>query len=301
MIKGISNKISKRWLIIGTSVLVVLAVAGFVWLQSIRTHELEIYVMNVPGTPAVLIRTPNDKRILINGGSNSEIIKRLTDTLPFYSKHLDMVIAAEPNGKATSGLIDVLNRYLVDRAGIVADVQNTPTDIVYDTFLKTLHDLKIKTQEFHTSNEIFFDNDTPDSEATSEVTTKADILFPAEPKDFQYSNASVPEIIMRIKYDETSILLTGHASQKVQKYIASKIKDPSDVLVAFNSAANSNLARELIASTSPTYLIYKVTKEPTKEKTSNLAGILQENRFNIHETGTVKIVSDGKTIKIKNI
>jgi len=264
-----------------------------------RPHVLEIYVFDLPGTPALFIRTPNDKKILINGGSNSEIIRRLTKILPFYSKRLDMVITTEQNGKAVSGLIDVLNRYAVNKVDLFsetigASVAST-SDGVYKEFLKTVNNLKIETEEVYMGSKIILEKEILDMEVV------ADILFPAPPKEFKYSKASAPELVMRIKYGDTSLLFAGHSSPKIQKFIVGKAKDPSDVLIIFNNANDSNLARGFVASTSPRYLIYKAIKEPKKDKTNILAGVSLENRFNIHETGTLKIVSDGMSIKISKI
>ena len=95
-------------------------IGGYAYIESNRPAVLELFIFNTPGNPAIFIRTPNDKRILINGGSNSEIIERISGILPFYSRRIDMVIATNDDPKNTTGLIDVIDRYSVDKVVLPA-------------------------------------------------------------------------------------------------------------------------------------------------------------------------------------
>src|SRR5579862_8559455 len=93
-------------------------VGAYAWLESKRPPILEEYVFDEPGAPAMLVRTPEDARVLVDGGSNADVIRRLTSVLPFYSRHIDMVVATAPDAAHVTGLIDVLERYDVGKAVI---------------------------------------------------------------------------------------------------------------------------------------------------------------------------------------
>jgi hypothetical protein len=48
---------------------------------------------------AVFLQTSGGKRILINGGGNSEIIRKITKVIPFYSRHIDTIISTNEEDK----------------------------------------------------------------------------------------------------------------------------------------------------------------------------------------------------------
>ncbi len=310
---------SKPFLIGAAATALACGMAGYVWNEKHRQPLLEIYVFDLKSGSSVFIRTPDDARILINGGGNAEVIRELTGILPFYSRRIDTVIATDANGKDVSGLIDILERYSVDRVVVPAvSLQSlglaSSTDQIYGVFLDTAKRLKIPLEEVSAGGTLDF------GQKIGGQRVKADILFPAI-NAFAYSKASAPEIIMKISYGGTSVMLLGNATTKVQKFLVSSAASSSDsisdntlganVLVVTHSALAGSLSAELINKMKPEYLLYSQTMNasPKKSATSKdsssknkkvdpLYSILDDKRFNIKEKGTVKIVSDGVDIRI---
>ncbi len=309
---------------------------GYAWHQRDRLKVLEMYVFDLKSNEAIFIRTPNDRRILINGGANSEIIRELTKILPFYSRKIDTIIATNTNGKNVSGLIDVLKRYSVGKVILPAVTLesiglSTSTDHVYSVFLDTIKEKGIEVERVKKGDRVEFDS------------VSFNILFPTASESFKYSKASGPELVMKISYDKNSIFILNNVTPKIQKYIASSTapvtgttapsllaggalprssanladssgdsSHPSDgaknnlVLVVFNNASPDNLASELTNELKPEYLIYSkslTSSNPKsvvakKDKIDPLFYLLVDHRFNIKEKGTIKIVSDGSLLEI---
>ena len=303
---------SKPLLILAVSAATLSGIGGYAWHESRRPAALELFVFDTPGAPAILIRTPRDKRILINGGANSDIVERLTGVLPFYSRRIDLVIATKADAKNATGLIDVLNRYQVDGAVIPSVTLEglglaSSTDPIYEIFKKTLADKKVPTESVSAGKRIVFDQGANNGDAG---TVTADIIFPVSADSaFKYSQASGPETLLRINYGQTSVVLAGSASLKVQKYIAITSLTPADAIIFSHSAVASGISRELVDSLAPDSIIYSqtVTKDPknpvvvskAKAKADPLAGILNERRYNVQESGVVKITSDSSSLQIK--
>jgi competence protein ComEC len=311
-------KINSRPLIIGAAATALaFGMAGYVWREEHREPILEVYVFNLKSGSSVFVRTPDDKRILINGGANSEVIRELTDILPFYSRRIDTVIATDADGKDVSGLIDVLERYSVDNVVVPAVTLQSiglasTTDQIYATFLDTVSRLKIPLRKVSAGDTLDF------GQKIGSSPVNAEILFPAASSNgekFQYSRASAPEIIMRISYGQTSVMLLGNATTKVQKFIASSTGSiisgdlggnlRTNVLVVPHSISTDSLSAEFMNKMKPEYIIYsqaitssskKSTKKPAK--VDPLYFILDDKRFNSREKGTIKAVSDGVSIKI---
>ena len=124
---------------------------AYVWHEQSRPAVLEVYLFSLKGAPGAFIRTPEDKRVLINGGANSDVIQEITKILPFYSRRIDMVIATKDDADHVSGLVDIVSRYSVGGAYIPAVTLNSlglasTTDPAYQAFLDKLGELKVPPQ-----------------------------------------------------------------------------------------------------------------------------------------------------------
>ncbi|MFQ5880286.1 MAG: ComEC/Rec2 family competence protein [Dehalococcoidia bacterium] len=72
--------------------------------------------MDVGQGDAILIRTPAGHKILVDGGPSGEAITTaLGRQLPFWDRHLHMVVLTHPQADHLSGLLAVLERYRVDQ------------------------------------------------------------------------------------------------------------------------------------------------------------------------------------------
>ena len=186
---------------------------GFAWQEWDRTKVLEIYVFDLKSNEATFIRTPNDKRILINGGANSGIIRQLTKILPFYSRKIDTIIATDTNGNNVSGLIDILKRYSVDKVILPAITLeslglSTTTDQIYSVFLDMIKEKGIRIEQVKEGDKVEFDS------------VSFNFLFPTASESFKYSKASAPQLVMNISYGKNSIMLLNNVKYKIQKLIA---------------------------------------------------------------------------------
>ncbi|MFA6458817.1 MAG: hypothetical protein WCV79_00225 [Candidatus Paceibacterota bacterium] len=293
---------SKTILVAGAALLVAGGMGMYAWKEENRSPFLEIYAFNLKTSNALFIRTPGDKRILVDGGPNSAIVRKVTDILPFYSRRIDTILVSNPLGKNVAGLIDILNRYDVEEVLIPAITLQTlslssTTDQIYDAFLETIKDRNIKLREFVEGDVL-------------DLGVKIEILFPATSSHFQYSKASAPEMIMKISHGKAFALFLGTATTKIQKYVAEQGTSTANVLFIWNNASPDNLDQGLMEKVHPDYLVYSKSltavsrppsepapgKKPKKVKTDPLLYLLEENRFNVRAYDFVKIVSDGEKL-----
>lgn len=300
-----SGRIISRPFIIAVGAAAALSVAGgYAWHETHRPKVLELYVLDLPGGLGLFIRTPNDKRVLVNGGSNAEVIRHLTDILPFYSRRIDIIMAANPDGKHTAGLIDVLDRYLVDEAVMPAvtsdSLATTSPDPVHRVFIETVDRHNVPVRKVTAGDTIVLDTFGSNS-------VRLNVLFPAPADQFKYSKASGPEIVMRIDYGSTSVVFMGSVNMKVQKFIAQHHMVPSDIMIFSHSALPANISGELIRAFAPDRIVYsrpiaktssKGAAKKGKAQIDSLAGILDDRRFNVKKTGVIKIMSDGSQTRI---
>lgn len=284
-----------------------------------RPAVLEIYVFALKSGRSMFIRTPDDQRILIDGGGNSQVIAQLTDIIPFYSRRIDAVIVTNTDGKNVSGLVDVMARYDVGRVYVPRyTLENldlaSSTDQIYETFVDAVKFVGVRVDEVQSGDQIPLSGPLGDGEGHRAT---MHVLFPSQPESFPYSKASAPELLFCIEYGDTSVTFMGDASVKIQKYIASSsnirkerfgMNSHSNVLVLSHSATEGNVSQELMEVLRPDFLVYdklvrenatqksqqKSASKNVKPKSNPLATILNEDRFNLKELGTVRIISDGE-------
>lgn len=208
-----NKKFWSSFVIILAIFVTVIFVARYVYKQEHRAHILEVYVFKKKGGPVVFVRTPNDKRLLVDSGSNAEIIRDLTEILPFYDKHIDALLATDEEDKHVTGFVDILDRIGVGNVYVPAiNLESlglaSTSPLIYSVFLKTASEKSVPIKTLKALDEVAFDG---------EVEIKA--LFPVVAENFEYSKTSYPQIILSIKYGKTSVVLLFGATKKIQRYL----------------------------------------------------------------------------------
>jgi competence protein ComEC len=98
---------------------IVLALASvLVWLVILGSpgDRLSVTFLDVGQGDAILIRSPSGHNILVDGGPSGEAITAaLGRHLPFWDRHLHLVVLTHPDQDHLAGLVTVLERYDVDQ------------------------------------------------------------------------------------------------------------------------------------------------------------------------------------------
>ncbi len=106
-----------------SAALVVVLATGTTAVSARASNQLTITFLNVspanqqPQGEAILIRTPDNKTALIDGGLDATSLASELDTrLPFWQRTLDMVMLTSPRQDELAGLADIVSRYQVGEA-----------------------------------------------------------------------------------------------------------------------------------------------------------------------------------------
>jgi len=78
-----------------------------------------------------------DKNILIDGGPDNVVLKRLGENLSFFNKKIDLVILSHYHDDHVSGLIEVIKRYQVNK---VIYLDDSPSSLIFEEFLETINE-----------------------------------------------------------------------------------------------------------------------------------------------------------------
>ena len=93
--------------------------ASLVWTANFTLPDgrLHLYFLDVGQGDGILIQTPSGRQLLIDGGPNRErLLTELGEVMPWWDRHLDMVLATHPDRDHIGALTSVPERFEIDYA-----------------------------------------------------------------------------------------------------------------------------------------------------------------------------------------
>src|SRR6185369_171130 len=76
---------------------------------------------------ALFIESPTGTKVLIDGGPGNALGSELSHVLPWYDRHIDMMVVTNPDKDHYEGFISLLKNYSVDVELESGTVSGTPT------------------------------------------------------------------------------------------------------------------------------------------------------------------------------
>jgi competence protein ComEC len=225
-------------------------------------EELTVTFIDVGQGDAILIETPQGKKILIDGsgmerreinddptvGEKPDRIGRKV-VLPFLRKkginRLDLVFLTHPHEDHLGGLNEVLKAVKVNQ---VIDAGSLYNSLAYQRFKELIAANKIKYAVARMGQEINFGNN-----------LKAEILWPGRE---QLENVNSNSIVMRLVYGEVAFLFTGdlekEGEERLLKYYSGRLH--STVLKVGHHGSLTSTGDDFLRAIGPKYAVISVGK-----------------------------------------
>lgn len=282
------NKLYKILLILG--IIACLAVIILFWLYYYQSKKLEVDFLDVGQGDAILIKAPTGQNILVDGGPDKTVLKRLSENLAWWDRRIDLMILTHPHDDHVSGLIDVLKRYRVKKILYTGAVHNAPN---YLTWLKLVRDRKVPLVIMDKAQTINLG-----------AAAKIDILSPDE--SFLGKTAddlNQTSIVFKLAYGQNKFLFTGDAGEPVEKKLLEQSADlRADLLKIGHHGSQYSSSQEFLEKVRPKTAVIEVGKNndfghPSLRVIKKLERIGAEV-FRTDLNGTIRVVSDGVNIKI---
>jgi competence protein ComEC len=153
--------------------------------------ELRVSFLDIGQGDAIFIQAPNGMQALIDGGSDTTVLRRLGEVMPWYDHSIDLLIGTHPDLDHIGGLIDVLPRYNVGTI-LVPSVEGT-TD-AWRIYLKEVHDEHAHVIDAKRGERIMLGD------------AYMDVLFPDRETPHVETNTGC--IVVRLVYKSTSFMLS---------------------------------------------------------------------------------------------
>jgi len=273
----------------------------FLVLIPIEGKVLEVNFFDIGQGDAILIKTPKNQTMLIDGGPNNRVLEKLGKNLPPFQKKINIVILTHPHADHVLGLVEVLRRYEVELLILNGDELKTE---IYSEFLKVTKEKNIKViiakegMAVHFSDDLEFDIISPSKDS-------GDLVFGKKSESFGVGGNDVNDssIVGKLIFNNFSVMFMGDATSKIEnKLLAYGNGLKSDILKVGHHGSKYSSSFNFLNAVSPKAAIIEVGAKnryghPSPATLSRLK-MFDINIFRTDENGDIKVISNGFTTNI---
>ncbi len=238
-----------------------------------------------------MIEGPTGIQMLVDGGPDRSVLRRLPREMGIFDRTIDMVVATHPHTDHIAGLPDIFERYHVSYflSSGAGDHNTTAAGLMHavseEPDARAL--IARRGMRIHLGGGAY-----------------ADVLYPDH--DVSQGDTNDGSVVMQVVYGATSFMLTGDASSNVERYILSLDSDarmPTTVLKAGHHGSKYSTSDAWLAALSPQVVAISAGKENSYGHPSleALARIHAQGASVVTtiDHGTLNFVSDGTSVALE--
>ncbi len=269
----------------------------------IPSNALKIYYLDVGQGDSSVIKTPDNKIIVVDGGGSSEWEKNSYDigkkiTVPALQHigiwQVDTVIVSHIHDDHLGGVLSILESYKVKQVILPASDSYGKSEFASANLEKLkaiLKDKKISIKYLKNSSSI---------KVSKNVELK--VLAPEEPfiqnTDSDVNNNSM---VFKLIYKDFDALFTGDIQMEAEQRLLDK-DIQSDVLKVAHHGSPYSSTEDFIVQVDPEISIISVGKNNYGHPSKEIIERLKEKKSQVYRTdmtGAVMLSTDGKSLKIR--
>ena len=279
------------------------------FLGTLTDRNIKIVHCSVGQGDASYVRFPDGRDMVIDGGPNDAVISCLSKYMPFWDRHIDIVLLTHPQKDHMQGLLTVLDRYDVGYL-VRSDVVNITEG--YEK-LESIVDRKKIPVKFVTSG----DRITVSNATMTILWPSADQIVRMKPSVASKTSSSgqvlgVPQvgdlndgsIVFWLQYGTFDEVFAGDADTRVEKeYLGTPLSnDGIEVLKVPHHGSKTGMSESYLLWLKPKLGIISVGKNSYGHPADSILKLLEQAGASIKRTdqaGDVQIVSDGTNWSVR--
>ena len=284
---------------------VLLIVTIFIWsalFSQTPDNILEVTFFDVGQGDAIFIETSYGRQVLIDGGPDKTILDKLSQTMPFYDRTIDLLILTHPDADHITGLVEVLNYYQVGHiltSGLKKDTA------VYQRWRNLIEERNIPVTIAQTGQGVIVQEG-----------IVLEILWPEQSLIKSLSkNTNNVSIVGQLVYNQTEFLLTGDIEKEIEQRLLNQDWNlASDILKVPHHGSKTSASYNFLKAVNPQISIisvgannrYKhphaVVLEQLKDLMTCPALFLSQKWCGVYRTdrnGDIRVITDGTLFEIE--
>lgn len=271
-----------------TKVLPFLMIFLYLLVPIIRSKkDLKIEFLDVGQGDAILIRTPNEKNILVDTGPGNLVLNELGDSMPYWNKKIDALIISHFHYDHIGALIEIIEYYNVESIYY--------NDVEYSSSIKYWFDEKVSKMDVEIMEPEYTDNLLIDG-------VNFDFIYPYNLKeDDDIDNINNSSVVFILQYGEF-LAYFGGDSEREQELIFAEDLYPVDVMKGSHHCSDTSNSLLVIEKLDPKDVVCLVGEgndfghpSPTTIKMFEGRDI---NVFRSDLHGRITVTTDGKNYDI---
>lgn len=247
---------------------------------------LEVNYLAIGQGDSIFIETPGRQQILIDGGPDDTVLKKLNKEMPFWDRHIDLLVLTHPESDHISGLLEVLDHYQVEYVlwnGIDGST------VRYHKWKEALDEENCKQIIAEEGQELKLTGGT------------MKVLYPFRNLwNEYYKRSNDVSVVTKLKHGDNSFLFTGDISKKIERQISKK-EIKSDVLKVAHHGSKTSTSDEFLKAVKPELGIITVGENDFGHPHFETLSSLEKYDIKVLRTdqdGDIKILSDENKFRI---
>lgn len=279
-----NKKFSKK---LSFLVFLLLLLDVFVWKYVVSENfdSLEIHFLDVGQGDSALLILPGRIKVLIDGGPDMKVIKRLEAILPFFDREIDLMVLSHAQQDHFSGLIDVAQRYRIGAFlsnGLKAESER------YEFFEKQLAESRIPSIILREGDLIRYGD------------SQFRVLFPS--LEFKGKDLNKSSLVLRFSSAGLSSLFTGDIGFAEERKILAEQDIKTDILKVAHHGSKYSSDEKFLKAASPVLAVIEAGESnryghPSPEVLERLEKT-GAKIFRTDKDGTISIIPEKGRLKI---
>ncbi len=271
---------------------VALVAAAIPWLLVAYRPDgrLHLVLLDVGQGDAILLRTPDGKQVLVDGGPDPQVLlTRVGRFMPPWDRTLDLIVLTHPDADHLGGLPELLTRY---RTELILDPGLPPTTALSRTWDQVRNGGGTRLVRATRGQVVDLGHG-----------VRLDVLWPppGTTGDPEENNSSV---VLRVRYGRFCALLTGDIEAEAERRLvtAGRLGPCAVLKVAHHGSATSTTPALLEALRPSVALISVGAQNPFGHPDETVLERLRAAGVRVYRTdtqGTVELISDGTRLWVR--
>ncbi len=274
-----------------TKNLLITAVTLILLLNNVRGYSIEgitIQVLDVGQGDAIVIRTNDDKYILIDGGPGELVMEQLGKAMPFWQKTFDLVVATHGDADHISGLVEVMDRYKVKVFVYNGEQKNND---VFTELMRRADFHNVRVEEANAGKDIQVG-----------CCVNLDLLWPSMKKQNSELVGNDRSIAFIMSYENFDMYFAGDLSFEYEEEMLNMVPRDVEVMKLSHHGSKTSTSKELLELLTPEKAIVSVGKDNTYGHPSNeVLDSIRATGAAIHRTdeeGIITISTNGNSFYV---